>query len=512
MPPRVKATSGATDTYSMDQLVACPDCGTPNRIDADLCVQCWRGMSEAVAQKIPVAAFAAPAPTTAPPPPPPVVPRTLRPAPVKKAPAPDPAPAVESTPPLAPYFAPATPASNGAAAVATGAVAVATIVTPRRERAAVWSFWHLLLVGICAWFLPIAVTFQMAGNFEGRGMMDAALAIQVGGYLVGGLAVAFLVYRYQYGDWDSVGLRRTAGSLTEAAQGFGLGVVLIAAFVGSVYLVTQTLDVDGLVRTLVGATTGPGFVLGALVVVVGAPVIEEIYFRGMLFNRAKRESGFAGAVFVTTVLFVLAHGSGLLDPPRLLLGLSLGLVRKTKSVWFTIGGHAAWNLGVVVLGIMLLTGPSHTFIAADGSFSLRHPPKWDRIEEAETAGSDLDLVLTTPAGAFIGVGRSEMAPGVNRSNLGSVLSGAQAALPLPPGIRMGPIRERNLVRGKLAQSYESTIEIEDPTLGAGKGRLVAVVRDGSAKLMVAVMACPEAECAAADADFDAMLRSVRFSR
>ncbi|HEV2754192.1 MAG TPA: type II CAAX endopeptidase family protein [Actinomycetota bacterium] len=488
----------------MDQLIACPDCGTPNRIDAELCVQCWRGMSDELAQKIPMTSFA--------PPPPPVVPRTLRPAPaVKKAPAPEPVPERESTPPLAPYFAPAAPAAEGATAVATGTVTVPTIVTQRRESVALWSFWHLALVGICAWFLPIVVTYQMAGNFEGRGMMDAALAIQVGGYLVGGLAVAFLVYRYQYGDWDSVGLRRTERSLTEAAQGFGLGVVLIASFVGGVYLVAQKLDVDGLVRTLVGATTGPGFVLGALVVVVGAPVIEEIYFRGMLFNRAKRESGFGGAVVVTTILFVLAHGSGLLDPPRLLLGLSMGLVRKTKSVWFTIGGHAAWNLGVVVLGITLLTGPAHTFTAADGSFSLRHPAQWDRMEEVEGLGTDLDLVLTTPAGAFIGVGRSEMAPGVNRSNLGSVLSRAQGALPMG-GMKMGPIQETNVVRGDLAKTYESRIEIQDPMLGKGQARMVAVVREGSTKLMVAVMACPEAECAAADADFDEMLRSVSFSR
>lgn len=470
-------------------------------------------MSDELARKIPITAFE-PAPPVAPPPPPAVPPRTLRPAPVvKKKPAPEPVPEIESKPPLAPYFATAAPAA--ATAAPTGfaeTIATPTVVPARQRPGAEWSGWHLLLVGVCAWLLPIVLTFKMAGNFEGRGMLDAAMAIQVGGYLVGGLAIAFLVYRYQYGDWDSVGLRKTELSFFEMAQGFGLGAVLIGSFVGGVYLVTQQLDVDGLVRALVGATTGPGFVLGALVVVVGAPVIEEIYFRGMLFNRALRKSGFAAAVIVTTILFVLAHGSGLLDPPRLLLGLSLALVRRNKSVWFTIGGHAAWNLGVVLLGILLLSGPAHVFTAADGSFTLRHPPKWDRLEEVEGLESDLDLVLTTPAGAFIGVGRSELAPGVNRTNLGSVLSQAQGALPMPPGMRMGRIRETNIVRGSLAKTYESAIEIEDPMLGRGKARMVAVVRDGSTKLMIAVMACPEAECAAADADFDAMLRSVSFRR
>jgi membrane protease YdiL (CAAX protease family) len=468
-------------------------------------------MSDELARKIPITAFV-PAPV-APPPPPAVRPRTLRPAPVvKKRPDPDPVPEIESKPPLAPYFTAGVPVTASSVPAGFGDATPTVVPAGQQRPGAEWSYWHLLLVGVCAWLLPIVLTFKIAGNFEGRGMLDAAMAIQVGGYLVGGLAIAFLVYRYQFGDWESIGLRRTEKSFLEMAQGFGLGAVLIGSFVGGVYLVTQQLDVDGLVRALVGATTGPGFLLGALVVVVGAPVIEEIYFRGMLFNRALRESGFVAAVIVTTILFVLAHGSGLLDPPRLLVGLSLALVRRSKSVWFTIGGHAAWNLGVVLLGITLLSGPAHVFTAADGSFTLRHPAKWDRMEEVETIQSELDLVLTTPAGAFIGVGRSELAPGVNRANLGSVLAQAQGTLPMPPGMRMGRIRETSLVRGSLAKTYESAIEIQDPTIGRGKARMVAVVREGSTKLMIAVLACPEAECAAADADFDAMLRSVSFSR
>ncbi|MFN2588605.1 MAG: lysostaphin resistance A-like protein [Actinomycetota bacterium] len=492
----------------MDQLVACPDCGTPNRADAELCVQCWRGMDEELAQKIPVAAFGVA--DAGPPPPPPAPPRTLRPAPaVAKSRPPEPAPVRDSTPPLAPYFATAVATTDAAPA---GAAPAAPVVVPSRHAGGtVWAYWQLLLVGALAWLVPVVVMFRMAGSFEGRGILDAALAIQVGGYLVGGLALAFLVHRYKYGDWGSVGLRRTPDSLAEACRGFALGLVLIGSFLGGMYALTQKLGADELVRTLVGATTGPGFVLGALVVVVGAPVMEEIYFRGMLFNRAQRESGFTGAVVVTSLLFVLAHGAGLLDPPRLLVGLSLGLARKTKSVWFTMGAHAAWNLVIVGLGVALMMGPSQTFTAADGSFTLRHPAKWDLVEEAVAPDRGLDLVLTTPAGAFIGVGRSEMPPGMNRSNLGGLLSRTQASLPLPPGMAMAPVRESNLVRGGLVKSYETSMRFSDPTLGAGRARLVAVVRDGSTKLMTAVLACPEAECAAAEADFQAMLRSVRFS-
>lgn len=468
-------------------------------------------MNEDLVSKIPVAAFAVAATSAAAvaaPPPPPPIPRTLRPAP-RKEPAREPVPARETKPPLAPYFP--TPAAATADAGNAGMRVSAREVAAGRGAGSgpVWTFWQLGLVGVIAWIVPIFLTLEMAGNFEGRGMLDAALAIQVAGYLVGGLAVTLLVARYHAGNWDSVGLHPTRGTVEDLFRGFGLGLVLIGSFIGGVYLVTQRLDVDHMVRSLVGATTGPGFVIGALVVVVGAPVMEEIYFRGMLFNRARRESGFGGAVGVTTVLFVLAHGSGLLDPPRFLFGLSAGLARKTKSVWFTIGAHAAWNGVIVLLGVFLLTGPAHVFTAADGSFTMRHPAKWDRMEEVETG--QLELVLTTPAGAFIGVGRNELPPGWNRSNVGDMLRQNQATLPLPPGISMGPMRESNLVEGGLTKTFETSMEISDPVLGEGRARMVAVARDGSTKLMLAVMACPVPECPAAEADFDAMLRSVQFA-
>jgi hypothetical protein len=93
-----------------------------------------------------------------------------------------------------------------------------------------------------------------------------------------------------------------------------------------------------------------------------------------------------------------------------------------------------------------------------------------------------------------------------------MLTKAQTALPMMGGMSAGPIRQTNLVRGNLAKAYEMSVEIDDPLLGTGRARVVAVVRDGSDKLMTAVVACPAAECATANADFDAMLRSVQFSR
>lgn len=84
-------------------MVACPDCGTPNRASADLCVQCWRALSEGdLVSKIPAAAFAVAARVA---PPPPAVARKTVPAPT-----PEPVRPREAEPGPVPYFA---PVSNG---------------------------------------------------------------------------------------------------------------------------------------------------------------------------------------------------------------------------------------------------------------------------------------------------------------------------------------------------------------------------------------------------------------
>lgn len=86
----------------MTPPVACPDCGTPNRPDADLCAQCWRALTDDLLSKIPAAAFAAPAP-----PPPPAVSRTVLPPRPAPAPAAEPVTPREVTAGPVPYFAPA---------------------------------------------------------------------------------------------------------------------------------------------------------------------------------------------------------------------------------------------------------------------------------------------------------------------------------------------------------------------------------------------------------------------
>lgn len=491
----------------MDQLVACPDCGTPNRTDADLCVQCWRGMNEDLAQRIPVAAFA-PAPATATatatltrPPPAPPPPPAAPPAPVR-----------EVTPGPVPYFAPAPPSATTApSGNGTAPAGETSRRKPFRSSRVRWRWVHLWMVGAAAWGIPQALTETWAPRFDGRAMLDAALTIQIVGYVLAAFVAAILVSRVNGGDWSTLGIRWSDKAYDDVFRGAGFGLAMIGVFFAVTFAISGgELQVDSLVRLLVGGTSGPGFFLAAIVVVVGAPVVEEIYYRGMLYEKLGRWGRWP-AMIVSTVLFVVAHGA-LIIPAIIFLGFGLAWKRQTKTLWYTMGGHAAWNLVVICLGVFLLSGPAQTFSAPDGSYSLRHPVKWERVAEMEgDAGGDVDLALASPAGSVIAVGRSELPPGLGRGNLRGLLEQAQSLMPSIPGVSAGGVRESNLVRGGLVSAYETSMTLSDPRLGAGKVRLVAVVRDRASQMTTLMVTCPEAECASAEADFEKMARSLSFS-
>ncbi len=98
----------------------------------------------------------------------------------------------------------------------------------------------------------------------------------------------------------------------------------------------------------------------ALVIAVGAPLVEEIAFRGMLFG-ALRKRGInpAWVVVITAVAFSLFH----LEPTRILvllpIGITLGLARwKTNGLGAPMVAHVINNLPAAVF--LLIGAPGMT--------------------------------------------------------------------------------------------------------------------------------------------------------
>lgn len=110
-------------------------------------------------------------------------------------------------------------------------------------------------------------------------------------------------------------------------------------------------DLEGPARTLTDRADGAGGVLLLVLIVgVGAPVIEEIFYRG-LFLRSLTKRGLPAwaAILVSAVVFGLSHGELLQLPALILFGAAAGwLAVRSDRLGPGIAAHVAFNMVTVV--------------------------------------------------------------------------------------------------------------------------------------------------------------------
>ena len=146
-----------------------------------------------------------------------------------------------------------------------------------------------------------------------------------------------------------------AGSLA------GRAMATAAATPFSVFLLHQHRSVDQ--QTFQRVTNGAaGWAVLVLVTCVGAPVVEELFFRGLVQTRLVARWGPVQGIAVTSVLFGAAHLIGWAGPISLLYawsiaaaGLALGTLRHlTGRLGTSMAAHALFNAQAMLL--VALTG------------------------------------------------------------------------------------------------------------------------------------------------------------
>ncbi len=94
-------------------------------------------------------------------------------------------------------------------------------------------------------------------------------------------------------------------------------------------------------------------------VLLAAPLMEELFFRGFLYTQLERLRGPLFAVFGSALFFALLHLNPWHFPALLLLGLLLAVLRiVSRSLWPAIVVHAA-NNGIALL---VLQRPEHPLL------------------------------------------------------------------------------------------------------------------------------------------------------
>jgi membrane protease YdiL (CAAX protease family) len=189
-------------------------------------------------------------------------------------------------------------------------------------------------------------------------------AITIGALVVNALILwvfligvpAFATTRKGNGLVHDLGLRFAPSDGAWFALGVFVQAVVVPALYWPILRLTDvtTDDVSSEAQELVDAASGPGIAVLVLVVCVGAPFAEELFFRGLLLRATERRFGLGVAVVASSVIFAVTHYQGIQLPALLLFGAVASVVAvRTGRVGAAIALHAGFNAWTLVQLLVL---------------------------------------------------------------------------------------------------------------------------------------------------------------
>ena len=142
--------------------------------------------------------------------------------------------------------------------------------------------------------------------------------------------------------------------LTDVPFGLLAGVItqvlLVPLLYIPIFLVFGRQDLSEDARSLTDRADSPvGVVLLILIVVVGAPIIEELFFRGLLMRSLERRWGTSAAVLVSSAVFGAVHLQLVQLPALILFGLVAAVLTvRSGRLGPAIFAHVAFNAVAVI--------------------------------------------------------------------------------------------------------------------------------------------------------------------
>ena len=152
--------------------------------------------------------------------------------------------------------------------------------------------------------------------------------------------------------WSELGIRFEGLPRALAYGAFG-GVILFFLIILS-GLVMQRIfptepSLQPFAEVVIGAVSFNDLILLLIVGAILVPIVEEIYFRGMVYPVFKRRWGIAAGMIISGAFFSLLHFDMLRFLPLLLGGIGLAYIyERSGSLFACILAHGLWN-GVMIL-------------------------------------------------------------------------------------------------------------------------------------------------------------------
>lgn len=242
-----------------------------------------------------------------------------------------------------------------------------------------WQAWRPAVSALLA-AVAIVVTATLAGVYladafdsyasvaqpgaREPGEIEALSARRLGAYFAGFqialIALTVLAARsFTPGIAGTLGLRQPARGARTYILAIA-GVIALASIAGGLFYVLDKASFINDLRPFAGLARSDGWWILLLAAGLGAPIAEELLFRGLLYTGIRTSPvGASGAAVVTSLLWASLHteysGYGL--ALLVLFGLYFAWLReKTGSVWPAILAHGIYN-SLVVLALARL--PEH---------------------------------------------------------------------------------------------------------------------------------------------------------
>jgi membrane protease YdiL (CAAX protease family) len=215
----------------------------------------------------------------------------------------------------------------GAAYVIGALVGTAVLSSSGHEKVSEAGPWWILASSICLWVPMLVVTIVLGRRYgTGRPDVDYGFSFRTAD-LMGvpiGIALQLVVLQLVYwplhelwpGTFDPDEVERRAREIWDSASGFGVVVLVV-------------------------------------VVVLGAPVVEELVYRGLLQGALVRRVGPALGLVAAAAWFAVVHQQLVELPGLFLVGLAFGgCMLATRRLGMSVLTHMAFNAtGLVMVAI-----------------------------------------------------------------------------------------------------------------------------------------------------------------
>ncbi len=192
-----------------------------------------------------------------------------------------------------------------------------------------------------------------------------ALLIALSNFLVLSGSLYLFGVRRKKLSWESIGLLppKNLGRMALIGAGLAIGILPLRLIAGGIGLLIEK-GITGEIMSLsmrenlfsVGMDTWYGVLIMTLGIGVLAPIGEEMFFRGLLFDFFKKKTGLSWGVALSSLAFGLAHFDSLaVVLSSMLMGVVMAIaVDKTRSIWISIFMHIATNTGAVLMMALMV--------------------------------------------------------------------------------------------------------------------------------------------------------------